>query len=370
MGPDCFSAQAEISTRAASGNIEKIREITGRNIKIFAVVKADAYAHGAAEMARAFISGGADCLCVAGVREAVELRNAGIVSPILVLNPPLDAELPAIAEHRLTPMADRASTAKKLGAISSKIKRDSKIHVEIDTGMGRSGILPSRAVKEIKEIAGVPGIEIDGIFTHLSSAEEDDTCFSVQQIIKFRQLLSDFKAAGISAGHIHAANSAGIIRFPESIFNAVRPGLLLYGISPLPGRAAPTERVLELKTVITRIRKMPPDAHLSYGRTYTTSGKSLIATLPAGYADGYDRRLSNRAFAVIGGRRARLVGRICMDRCLADVTGMGAKEGDEAVLIGAQGKETVTVEELSQKAGTIPQEFISRLGKRIRRVYI
>lgn len=368
MREDIHLTRAEISLEAARKNIETVKKISRKGV--LAVVKADAYAHGARILAPEFLRAGATHLCAASAAEGIELRQAGIKAPVIILNPVSPFEVEATAEYGLTPAAGDLATAEKFSAAAGKLKKKIKIHVEIDTGLGRSGFLPGEAVESAKKISRMENIEIEGIFTHFSCADEDDPAFTKNQIEAFEKLTARIEAAGISIPLKHTSNSAGIMAFPHKAANTARPGLLLYGISPFPGKPAPTLALMTLKTRIINIRKVPAGSVLSYGRTHKTAKESVIATLAAGYADGYDRRLSNRAGVIINGRKAPVVGRICMDRCLADITGIRAETGDEAVLIGKQGGESVTVEELSQMCGTVPNEFISRLGKRIKRVYI
>ncbi len=368
MGGEMLAARAEINLEAARENVKIIRKISGASV--LAVVKADAYAHGAAAVAPAFLKAGASRLCVASPGEGIDLRDSGMESPVIVLNPAEPRDTEAMAEYGLMPVIGDIKTAERFSRAGKNLKNSQKIHIEIDTGMGRSGFLPDETLQSVKKIAGMDNIEIEGIFTHFSCADEEDPDFTEEQIKKFKKASIEIEAEGIVIPCKHTSNSAGIMAFPHDAANAVRPGLLLYGISPFADKSPPTKPVMTLKTRIINIRKLPPGSPLSYGRTYKTAAESVIATLAIGYADGYDRRLSNRANVLINGKRAPIAGRICMDRCLADITGIPAKTGDEAILVGTQGKETISVEELSQICGTVPNEFVSRLGKRIQRLYL
>lgn len=368
MREDLYLTRAEINLKAARENIKIIKKISGKSV--LAVVKADAYAHGACRLAAEFLKAGATHLCAACPGEGIELREAGIKAPVIILNPAAPFEVEAMAEHSLTPAVGDLETAEKFSGAARNLKKKIKIHVEIDTGMGRSGFLPGEAGEDIKKIFCMENIEIEGIFTHFSCADEDDPSCTENQIEEFEKLTARIEADGLRIPLKHTSNSAGIMAFPRKTSNAARPGLLLYGLSPFANRPAPTLPLMTLKTRIINIRKVPPGSALSYGGTHKTNTESVIATLSAGYADGYDRRLSNRASVIINGRKAPVAGRICMDRCLADITGIQAETGDEAILIGKQGSESVTVGELAQICGTVPNEFISRLGKRIKRVYI
>jgi alanine racemase len=377
---------AEIDCTTAGENFSLVQDEVGRSVTIAAVIKADAYSHGALPMARAFISYGAKFLSVAAPEEGIELRSSGINSSILVLNPVLPGETDTILEHGLTPTVDSLRICELLSEKAGKCAREVKVHVEIDTGMGRTGFYPEEAIPEIAGIAALKNVIIEGIFTHFPSAE-DDKEYTLKQIAEFKRLLGELKKARIDIPFKHCANCAGVLAFPESHLNMVRPGLCLYGISPFTEKNAGAascrqpgiemKPVLTLKTRIVHKREVPGGKPLSYGRTYVTSRKSCIATLPIGYADGYDRRLSNKAEVLIRGRRVPIVGRICMDRCLIDISDVPKAEvGEEVVLIGKQTcpgesgrEESISVEELAEKSGTIPHEFISRIGKRVRRVY-
>lgn len=377
---------AEIDCTTAGGNFSLVQDKVSGNVTIAAVVKADAYSHGALPMARAFISHGAKFLAVASLEEGIELRSSRINSSILVLNPVLPGETNRILEHGLTPAVDNLKFCELLNEEAGKCGREVKVHVEIDTGIGRTGFYPEEAISEIAGIAALQNVIIEGIFTHFPSAENDKE-YTLKQIAEFKRLLRELEKAGIDIPFKHCANSAGVLAFPKSHLNMVRPGLCLYGISPFASTKAEaaschpaeieTKPVLTLKTRIVHKREVPRGKPLSYGRTYVTSRKSCIATLPVGYVDGYDRRLSNKAEVLIRGKRVPIVGRICMDRCLVDISDVPEAEvGEEVVLIGKQTcpgesvrEESISVEELAEKSGTIPHEFISRIGKRVKRIY-
>ena len=384
---------AEIDLGTAKNNAAHIKEIAGKDVTIAAVVKADAYSHGALELADAFLKGGATFLAVATVCEGIELRSSHIDAPVIIFNPPLPDELNKILEYGLTPVVDNLKICELLNVVANPNGRKVKIHIEVDTGMGRNGFFPGEVVSKIKMIKQLKNIIIEGIFTHFPSAENDRD-FTMKQIAEFKQVLGELDSAGINIPYRHCANSAGVLAFPESFFNMVRPGLCLYGISPFtlsapsmqtrrglihqtrgsdksdPYKKNFTKPVLTLKSRIVHKREVPRGTPLSYGRTHITTRKSCIATLPIGYADGYSRNLSNKAEVLVRGKRVPVAGRICMDRCLIDITDMPeAKVGDEVVLIGKQENELISVEELAQKAETIPHEFISRIGRRVPRIY-
>ncbi len=387
---------AEVDLGAARRNFSLVKEKVGANVTVVAVVKADAYSYGALRLGKAFLAEGAKFLAVATVDEGIELRSSGINTPIIIFNPILPEEIDKILEYALTPTVDNLRICELLDERNkSRYGEKVRVHIEIDTGMGRSCLCPDKAVSEISRITALKNLVVEGIYTHFPSAE-DDKEFTTKQIAEFKQLITKLEKAGIDMPFKHCANSAGVLAFPESYFNMVRPGLCLCGISPFvqemfgetsrgehrgdPGRPAgiDLEPVLALKSRIVHKQEAEKGRTFSYGRTFAVTRKSYIATLPIGYADGYDRRLSNTAEVLIKGKRAPVAGRICMDRCHVDITDIpGAEVGDEVVLIGKQespgesGKQqSISVEELSWKAQTIPQELISRIGKRVYRCYV
>ncbi len=387
---------AEINLETARQNLALVKRRVGGNVTVIAVVKADAYSHGAVELAHVFLKGGAKFLAVASVEEAIKLRSSeinpasishprmskeenrhGINSPIIILNPLLPEEVEKILKYELTPVVDNINIPELLNETAQKCGKDVKVHVEVDTGMGRGGFFPGEVVSKLSEIKQLKNIIIEGIFTHFPSAE-DDRGLTAGQIAEFKRILLKLEETGINIPYKHTANSAGLLGHPESFFNMVRPGLCLYGILPSPSvkRTIPVKAVLTLKSRIIRKREVPAGQTLSYGRTYTTSRRAFIGTLPVGYSCGYDRRLSNKADVLVRGKRCPVAGTICMDRCLVDLTDIPEVEvGDEVVLIGRQAcpresgeQESISVEELAEKGAIIPHEFISRI--KVPRTYI
>ncbi len=371
-----MTTYAEINLETARRNLALVKERVGENVAIMAVVKADAYSHGAVELARAFLKSGAKFLAAANVEEGIKLRSAGVNSPIIVLNPILPEEVEKILKYDLTPTVDNLRICELLNEKSEK-RGGGKvhIHVEVNTGMGRGGFFPGEVVSELSRIKQLKNIIIEGIFTHFPSGEDKD--FTMGQIAEFKEILLKLEEAQINIPYKHSANSAGLLNYSESFFNMVRPGLCLYGIFPFPSvnRSIAVRPVLALKSKITQKREVPAGLTLSYGRTYTTTRKAFIGTIPVGYSHGYDRRLSNKADVLVRGKRCPVVGTVCMDRCLVDLTNIPeVEEGEEVVLIGKQacpresgGQESISVEELAEKAGTIPHEIISRL--KVPRIY-
>ena len=371
----------EIAPEAISHNLTEVRRRVGRKVKILCVVKADAYGHGICETSHALLKEGADYLAVSSVDEAVILRENEVSIPILIFGPSLPQEAGTIIEHQLTATVreDKFSTA--LSREAKKRKTDVKVHIEIDTGMGKAGVAKSSAIGFVKSLMRLKNLKIEGIYTHFPMAEEDRE-LSLTQVKDFQAVLECLREEGIDIPLKHAANSAAILNVPESYFNLVRPGLILYGIYPTYlcraryDRASRAKKAmsllpaLTLKTRIFHLRYAAPGTKIGYGGTYTVENDTVIAIVPIGYANGYSRFLSNKGEVLIKGMRARIVGRICMDQMMVDVGKVSnVQVGDEIVLIGKQGDNQITVEEVAQKIGTIPHDVVCQIGKGLPRKY-
>ncbi len=358
-------AFAEINLTALARNLNIVREKTG-NKDVLAVVKADAYGHGAIEISRHLAQRGVSGLGVAFTGEAIALRESGISRPILVF-----FERDTIDEclkFNLTPVVFDLDTAKKLSDEAYKRNRKIAIHIKVDTGMGRVGFDIETALAHIPEIAGLKNIELKGLMSHFSEADLQDKNFARQQIRRFLSVVKELKGKGIHLKYLHMANSAAVLSMPESHFNMVRPGIMLYGCGYPDIKGL--EPILSLKSRIIYLKKVPPGTPISYGRTFITKRKSTIATIPVGYADGYSRSLSNSGEVLINGNRAPVAGRVCMDTIMVDVTDIpGVGYESDVVLIGNQGEESITADEIAEKTGTIPYEILTSLGKRIKRLY-
>lgn len=361
---------AEISLDAISSNLEQVRLRTGRR-KILAVVKASAYGHGAVPVAKRLILQGIDMLGTATVEEGIELRDAGITHPILVLSGINPEEIPYLIAHNLTPVIYSFSLAKLLSEESKKTGKSIRVHVKIDTGMGRFGIIAEEAIETIKKLSSLKGLVLEGIMTHFSDADLSDKGFAEYQLKRFNKAIEGLKSSGINFPICHAANSAAILTFGHSHLDMVRPGIMLYGYLPSDHVVCPDlHPSLTLKSRILSIKKVPAGTPISYGRTFVTRRESLIAILPIGYADGYNRLLSNKGEAIIKGKRVPVIGRICMDTTMVDVTDIPEiNEGDEAVLLGRQGDESIFADEIAVKTGTIPYEVLCSISRRVPRVY-
>ncbi len=355
---------AEVDLGAIVRNLTALRARLKSGTRVMFVVKANAYGHGAEACARAAERArAADWLGVSSVEEGVALRDAGLRLPILVLGSlyPFESVLAAVA-HGLTPIAASLESAKRLVEVAERLGRRVDCHVKIDTGMGRIGARPQAAEEIVRFLSRGGGARAQGLYTHLARAE-DDPEFTAEQLRLFRGALAALAREGLRPPLAHAANSAAALKFPSARFDMVRPGLAAYGLYP------GFEPALTLKTKIVFLKTVPKGASVSYGATWRARRVSRVATLPIGYADGYPRALSNRADALVGGRRCRVIGRVTMDQTMIDVTGVAAaRVGEDAVLIGAQGRERVDAAELARLCGTIPYETAAALSSRVPRV--
>jgi alanine racemase len=336
-----------------------------------AVVKADAYGHGAVRVSRAALKGGADCLGVALPEEGAELRESGIDSPIYVLSEPFPESIPLLLEYDLIPTVYSRNFLIQLSRGAQKEDRKVRVHLKVDTGMNRVGVNFKKAPSFIEEILKTPHVALEGIFTHFASADDPGSNFTQIQIERFKDVVK--RAKKIKKDMIfHAANSAAVILFPSSHFDMVRVGISIYGLHPSPATHGKISLIpaLSWKAKIAYLKEVNKGEGISYGHTFYTEKKSLIATLPLGYADGFNRKLSNRAHVLVKGKRCRVVGTVCMDQFMVDVTDVNrVKEGDEVVIIGKQGKEEITAAEVASWLETINYEVVCSISRRVPRVY-
>jgi len=366
-------AYAEINLDAIAHNVQELRRITDPSAELIAVVKADGYGHGAKMVSKTALENGATRLAVAFIDEALELRKAGIKAPILILGytaPELAEE--AVAND-LTVTVFSKEIVEALSQKSQELNKPAKVHVKVDTGMTRIGVWPEETLDFIRWLKGKEGIELEGIFTHFAAADEKDKSYTEKQFASFCKVLKELEEAGINIPLPHCANSAAIIDLPSTHLKAVRAGIAIYGLWP-SAEVDHTKCILKpamsFKTRVTQVKKVPAQVSVSYGRSYRTKRESKLATLAVGYADGYTRMLSNKAQVLLRGKRVPVVGRICMDQCVVDVTDLPEVEvGDEAVLFGFQGEQFLPVEELSEILGTISYELICAVGKRVPRIF-
>ncbi|MBD3347754.1 MAG: alanine racemase [Candidatus Eisenbacteria bacterium] len=370
-----FSTWIEIDLDALESNIAEVRSRIQEGVGVILVVKADAYGHGAVEVARTAVESGVDMLGVATLHEGIELRQAGIDAPILILSPSMENETGAIVEYDLSCSVQSLAIGRALSRACVERRKKATVHVEVDTGMGRSGVLLEEAVPFVSAVAKLPEICLEGLFTHFPSSD-DDPEFTETQVDSFLELLATLERKGLSVPLRHAANSGGVLGVPhsaESPFNMVRPGLMVYGLTPSPasGADASLRQVMSFKSRIAQIRELPAGHPVSYGRTWRTSSEMRMGVVPAGYGHGYSWRLSNKGEVLVRGKRAPVIGRVTMDVTLIDLRGVpDASVGDEVVLFGRQGEDEVSVDEVAQKVGTINYEVICGIGKRVTRVYV
>ncbi|HQY58859.1 MAG: alanine racemase [Nitrospira sp.] len=361
-----------VDLNALAQNVAHVRRLAP-HAEVLAVVKANAYGHGALELTRALQQLAVHRFGVATVDEGIALRQAGIHDAIVVMGPTAPAQFADLTTHRLTPVLYRTDMVQ---AFASAVPPDAapySVHVKIETGMGRLGVRS----REMPDLAALPAFQatlrLEGLMTHLADADNAETTHTEKQLAEFQQTLEALRQGGRSFPLIHAANSAGIIKYPASLYSLVRPGIMLYGYHTLSDAAAAPELrpILTWRATIAHVHTIQPGDSVSYNRTFIAARRSRIAVLPVGYADGYNRLLSNRGMVLIGGRRVPVVGRVCMDMTMVDVTDVpGVQVGQEAILIGQQGDERITAADLATWQQTIPYEVLCAIGQRVPRHYL
>ncbi|MGI6085691.1 MAG: alanine racemase [Acetivibrionales bacterium] len=366
---------AEINLDNIAHNVKEIQIKAGKRTEIMAVVKADAYGHGVLETVNTLIKSGCTRLAVSMLDEAIQLRQIGVDIPILVLSHTNPSRADELIKYNITQTVYSHDMASFLSDEAVRHGTKARVHIKIDTGMNRVGFPPGySAVKAVKEIQSLPGIIVEGIFTHFATADEKDDDYTARQTELFNSIISELNRIGILIPIRHVANSAAIIQYPELAMELVRPGIILYGIYPskeVDRSVLDLKPAMALKTNISMIKWVEKNTSVSYGRKFVTKRKSQIATIPAGYADGYSRLLTGKSRVLVNGQFAPIVGSICMDQCMVDVTDVKGdiKIGDEVVMLGKQGDCEITAEELAGYMGTIPYEIVCIIGKRVPRVY-
>jgi alanine racemase len=364
---------ARINLDALAHNLGVIRERIGPGRKVCAAVKADAYGHGAPVACHALQRAGADMFAVAMTEEALDLRFSGITRPIILLGAVPGEDIPRILDKDVTACITEEAFARELSVRALNRGMTAHAHINIDTGMHRVGLDWETAVESVRRIAELRGVQIDGIFTHFACSDADDLSFSHEQIRRFRHVLGRLRRSGLEIPFVHMANSNGVLRLPEAYFDGVRPGLILYGLCSRPelGRQAGLQPVLSMTTRVCHVKRVREGERVGYGHTYVAYRDTAIATIPIGYHDGFIRAFSNTGEVLIGGRRARVIGRVCMDQTLVDVTDIPeVAVNDEVVVYGRQGEEYLSVEEMAQRVDCIPYELTCRVGRRVRREYV
>lgn len=336
------------------------------------MVKANAYGHGMMECSAILSEEGADFLGVAFASEGVALRDYGITTPIVVMTPPEPSEASLFCRYDLQPVACSIESMRVLSGEATRQQTILRYHLYIDTGLSRDGVLPEEAVRFMHAVSSLPNCEAIGICTHFATSDEEDTSFAEEQLKSFNQVIGNLGNSGIHFAFIHAANTAGIAHLPEAKFTLVRPGLSMYGCAPTDEleRKLSLEPILTLKSSVLSLRRLPARTSVSYGRRYFTTQETTIATIPIGYGDGYMRALTGKAECLIRGKRYPIVGTICMDECMVDVGDDALECGDEVILIGKQGRESITAGHVAQQCGTIPYEILTAISARVPRVYV
>ena len=365
---------AEIDLDAIAYNTKNIKKLIGDK-ELIAIVKADCYGHGAVDVVPTFLENGASRLAVAMLTEGIELRENNINAPIVILGyTPLYLGEELI-NYDIEQTVYDLDYAKELSEIALSLNKRAKIHIAIDTGMGRIGFLPcNETVKTIAEICNLKGLEVIGIFSHFSTSDEEDKSYTKEQLLKFTKVMENLNAFGIQIPLKHLSNSGAIIDMPETYLNAVRPGIILYGYYPsneVFKDNLSIKPALTLKAKISHVKELDKDMYISYGKTFKTNKKTIVATLPIGYGDGYPRSLAENTKIIVNGKFAKILGRICMDQCMIDVTDIeNVKTGDEVIILGAEGDLKFNADDIAGVLGTINYEILCMLKSRIPRVYI
>jgi alanine racemase len=372
------ATRAEIDLQAFRHNFQNLRNHLGPKTRIMAVVKAGGYGHGALPCARIAVDCGADYLGAGVVEEGIELRQSGLDTPILVLGSIFPDEAEDLVRHDLATILCTLPLAQTLAKEAEKQNKTVSVHIKVDTGMNRLGVSPENLPELLNQIRELPNLKLEGISTHFASADDEDLSITQAQLIKFQTALTILQNDDVPI--IHSANTSALFKFPESHFDMVRPGLILYGALPSPSlqtvlnekdNLSPFQPVMQWKSQIILVKPVSKGQPISYSGSFTTQRDSLIATLPIGYADGLHRSLSNKMEVLIRGKRAPQIGNICMDMTLIDVTDIqDVQAEDEVVLFGKQGNQLITVEEMATKGDTIPYEILCNVGKRVPRVYL
>lgn len=362
---------AEIDLANIAHNVTEFRRHIPQGTRLMAVVKADAYGHGSVEVARAALAAGADWLAVALVEEGIILRQAGLAAPILILGYTPPEAMAAIFQYRLTPGIIDENTLHLVEDEARRQRRKIGVHVKIDTGMGRLGPRDPGGKALVQRVLTSSHLDMEGIYTHFASADEEDKSFTLLQLDKFKSIVETIKREKPQI-IAHCANSAAAIELPQAYLDMVRIGISLYGLYPSPEvtHQVQLKPVMAFHTRVASVKEVPAGTTISYGRTFTTSRPSRIAILPVGYADGYIRLLSGKGHVLIQGQRVPLLGRICMDYCMADITNLpGVNTGEPVVLYGRQGDEEISVDEVAELVGTINYEVTCAVSARVPRIY-
>lgn len=365
---------AEINLDNLAHNMREVRRVTSTKAKVTAVIKADGYGHGALTIGKVLLENGADRFAVATLSEAIQLRNSFADIEIMVLGYTPNELALDIIENNIIQTIYTEEQAQEYSKIAISLKKQAKIHIKLDTGMSRLGMVFSdETIESILRMSKLDGLYIEGIFTHFAVADEIDKTFTFQQVEKFNYIVSKLEGRGLNIPIKHVSNSAGIIDLPEFNFDMVRAGIMLYGLYPseyVNKSAVKLKEVMCLKAKVSQVKDLDAGCGVSYGLKYKNDNKSQVATLPIGYADGYTRMLSGKAKVMINGSKTSIIGNICMDQCIIDVTNINVKVGDEVVLFGGNDANGITIDSVAQSLNTINYEIVCMVDKRVPRIYI
>lgn len=367
------STRAEIDLSAFRHNLAVVRELTGPGVKVMAVLKSNAYGHGVRVVAREAVRWGVDALAVARLGEGSELRAEGIELPILVCEIVPDDQVEVALRDRLELTVTSLEGGKAISGEARRAGVTARVHAKVDTGMGRLGFSAGDAPDAVEALAGLPAVELAGVFSHFASSEEPGLAYAREQLSRFLAVLAELRRRGVAVPLRHMANSGAIVNLPDAHLDMVRPGLLLYGHVPARGMSVEhrLRPMMALRSRVSHLKTVGPGTGISYGRKHVTSATTRIATVPIGYGDGYSRRLTNNAEVLIRGRRFPCVGSICMDHLMVDV---GLEHpvtvGDDVTLIGGDGDERITCWDVAERMGTIPYEVTCLITPRVRRVFV
>lgn len=365
---------AEINLDNLAHNIKEVRDHTKKDSLVTAVIKANGYGHGSVDIARTFLDNGADRLAVAIITEAIELREAAIEAKILVLGYTPSSQFEKVLEYSLIQTIYNYEDAKKLSELAEKMDKTASIHIKLDTGMGRIGFSSTEdSVDEIVKISKLPNLYVEGIYTHFAKADEIDKTHVKGQFEKYVNIVEKLEDKGLSIPIKHVSNSASIIDLKDYNLDMVRAGIMIYGFYPsneVDKESIKLKPAMNLKARVSHVKTVPKGTGISYGQIFKTERESKIATLPLGYADGFTRLLTGKAEVYINGKRVKVVGKICMDQCMIDVTEVdNVAVGDEVVIFGYGEEGYPHADELAEKIGTINYEIVCMVGRRIPRVY-
>ncbi len=368
-----YRVYADIDLDAIYENVKNAKALLKKDTKMMAIVKADGYGHGAVEVARQ-IDELVDAYGVAILEEGIELRKAGFTKPILILGYTPKPLYPAMIRYDIATAVFTMEMAKEISDTAVAMHKNANIHIKLDTGMSRIGFAITKESKEIiEQIAKLPGIEIKGCFSHFARMDEKDKTKANEQFAKFTKMVNALEKDGVDLGIRHISNSAGIMEAPEVQMDMVRNGICLYGLYPseeVQKERLPLKPAMGLKAYVSYVKTLEPGVEIGYGGTYTTTKKTRVATIPVGYADGYSRCLSGKGSVLIHGKKAPILGRVCMDQFMVDVTDIdNVCVGDRVTLFGKDGDSCITIEEISAMAHSFNYEFVCDIGKRIPRVY-